>query len=78
MDELLIDRFFNISSSKLSCSVLPLQTAICKWDFCETKKKNRDLLYKQKDDLDSKDYPYTPWNREIILSRLGPIHELDA
>ena len=24
------------------------------------KKKNRDLFYKQKYDLDSKDYPYTP------------------
>ena len=27
------------------------------------KKKNRDLLCKQKDDMDSKDYPYTPLTR---------------
>ena len=38
MDELLFVSFLNIFSSELSCSVLPLQTAICKLDFCETKK----------------------------------------
>ena len=27
---------------------------------CVVVKKNRDLLCKQKDDMDSKDYPYTP------------------